>query len=137
MKKTIAATLAGLGATLLLSATSAAAISKLDIGDRATLGPEGTSLTIPVTFQCDVADASIILNVHVTQAKGHRIADGIGIPTASCTGAAQSLNVLVNLSIFGVPGVIPFGHGNAAAQVDGFVPGQQLTVGPRAIKIVG
>lgn len=89
-------------ATLLLAVAASAAISRLDLGSEAQLGPEGASVMIPVTFQCDVSDGLICIDAQVTQTRGNRIANGSGSAQASCTFGPQTVLIEVQ-SFTGVP----------------------------------
>jgi hypothetical protein len=91
-----------LAVALVVPAAASAAISRLDLGPQAELGPEGAFVNVPVTYQCDFFDGSIFISVSVTQSRGNRTADGSGFTEGSCTSSPQTVLVQVR-SFTGVP----------------------------------
>ena len=131
MRKGLATVLVCLTAALMLPTTSSAAISRLDLGPQAELGPEGAFVNVPVTYQCDFFDDRIFIDVRVTQSRGNRIADGFGSAQGTCTGSPQTVLVRVN-SFTGVP----YHQGKAVAQAQAFTAtGFSASDGPEEIRI--
>jgi hypothetical protein len=131
MRKGIAILLACLAATLILAATATAAITRLDLGATADLGPEGAFVLVPVTYQCDFQDTRIFINVRVTQSRGNRFADGSGFAQGDCSsGRPQTLLVQVD-SFSGVP----YHHGSAVATASASTFISQSSDGPEEIRI--
>ncbi len=111
MKMRFAIVVACLAAMLILAIAAPAAISRLDLGAEADLGPEGASVMVPVTFQCDFTDGLIFISVQVTQTRGNRIANGSGSTQSTCGFGPQTVLVEVQ-SFTGVP----YHHGRAVAR---------------------
>ena len=129
MRKRMTIALACLTAALMPLATASAAISRLDLGSEAELGPEGF-VTVPVTYQCDFFDGNIFINVQVTQTRGNRTADGSGFAQGTCTSSPQTLLVEVQ-SFTGVP----YHHGKAVARARGDTFSGSSSDGPEEIQI--
>lgn len=132
MRKGMATVLACVTVALMLPATASAAITRLDLGAQAQLGPEGAFVNVPVTYQCDFFDGNISIGVRVTQSRGNRIADGSGGAQGTCTSSPQTVLVRVD-SFTGVP----YHHGKAVAEASGFTfPGfSSASDGPEEIRI--
>jgi hypothetical protein len=132
MRKGIATVLACVTVSLMLPATASAAITRLDLGPQAQLGPEGAFVTVPVTYHCDFFDGTISISVRVTQSRGNRIADGFGSTQGTCTSSPQTVLVQVE-SFTGVP----YHQGKAVAEASGFTfPGfNSASDGPEQIRI--
>src|SRR5688572_21196169 len=131
MKKGIAILLACLAATLILTASATAAITRFDLGATADLGGEGAFVLVPFTYQCDFQDTTIFVQVRVTQRRGGRLADGQGSASGTCTsGGPQTVLVQVQ-SFTGVP----FSKGTAVASASGQTFMSQSSDGPEEIRI--
>ena len=131
MKLRLAIVGACIAAILILPVAASAAISRLDLGSQAQLGPEGSFVTVPVTYHCDFTDGLIFLNVRVTQSRGNRIADGQGGFQGTCTGGPQTALVEVQ-SFTGVP----YHHGRAVARAfASTITGSSASDGPEEIRI--
>ena len=121
---------------LILPSAASAQINTFQIGSPAQLGPEGASVNVPVTINCDPGFAGNV-DVQVRQAQGKRLIDGFGGAGVTCTGLDQTVIVVVgNMS------GIRFKQGSAAAS--GFVflfnPSTEqfasARIDPQAIRIV-
>lgn len=133
MRKRIVIALACLTAALMPPATASANISRLELGPEAKLRPEGTSVTIPVTYQCEFFDGTIDIFVDVAQSRGNQIAQGSGFANGPCTSSPQTLLIEVQ-SFSGVP----FHQGKAVARASGstFFPNfSSASDGPEEIQI--
>jgi hypothetical protein len=122
-------------AAFMVTSTASAQINTAQIGTTAQLGPEGATITVPVTVNCDVgfvASSGLI----VFQSVGNRLNSGSGSPPnpTTCTGFDQTLSVPVLACCF------PFKQGRAIASGTMFVfnpMGEAVTVtlGPQEIRI--
>ena len=118
---------------LILPSAASAQINTFQIGPQAQLGPEGASLTVPVTINCDpffVGSA----DVTIRQAQGKRLIDGSGGTGVTCDGLDQTVVVTVQ-SLSGVR----FKQGSAAASGFMFLFGPSTvsaSIGPQPIRIV-
>jgi hypothetical protein len=125
---------AALALALALPGSAFAAINKYEIGSSAKLGPEGASLTVPVTVNCDEGDGGF-LTVTVSQTTGHRLAQGSGSSMVTCTGSDQTLAVAVG----NFPGVNAYKKGRASASgtIDTFSMNgsDTATAGPQPIQL--
>ena len=86
--------------TAMLAPSSALAqIDTVSVGE-AALGPDGTSLTLPVTVQCEPGSTFFGAIADVTQRKGNRLIRGSGsvfpFPAPACTGEPQTFSVQVS-----------------------------------------
>lgn len=121
---------------LVIPSTASAQINTFQIGSPAQLGPEGASLNVPVTINCDPGFEGNV-DVDIRQAQGKRLIDGSGSAGVTCTGLDQTLIVVVRSG-----SGIRFKQGSAAASgfLDVFNPstGQfsGASVDPQAIRIV-
>jgi hypothetical protein len=100
-------------ATLAVPSFASAQIDSLSIVD-ARLGPEGASVVVTLTYQCQPGWNAAFGSVDVAQSTGKRLNRAFGLfsnpfPGVPCTGALQTLDVTVNASAF------PFKQGRAAA----------------------
>jgi hypothetical protein len=98
---------------LLTSPASAATPTQLSIG-QATVGPLGTSVSVPLTFTCDPTLNVAFGDANVTMVSGHKLAQGAGsftnaFPGVPCTGASETITVQVNAF-----GAFAFKHSNKA-----------------------
>jgi hypothetical protein len=128
-------------AGLVAAPTAASAqIDSVTIGTP-RLGPEGGSVTVPVTTVCDQGFNVAFADVTLAQSTGHRLATGFGeavnpFPGVPCTGAPQTLVVTVDADAN-----IPFKQGKAAVRATMFVFNPETfdlpseTVGPVATRI--
>jgi hypothetical protein len=131
MKVRLAIVVACMAAMLILPVAGSAAISRLDLGSQAELGPEGAFVLVPVTYQCDFFDMRIFISVQVTQSRGNRIAQGSGSFQGTCTSSPQTALVEVR-SFTGVP----FHHGRAVASAfASTATGFSASDGPEEIRI--
>jgi hypothetical protein len=128
MKVRFAIVVASLAAMLILPVVAPAAITRLDLGAEADLGPEGAFVLVPVTYQCDFTDGMIFISVQVTQSRGNRIASGSGSTQSTCGGVRT---VLVQVQSFNVP----FHHGRAVASAFASTFISQSSDGPEEIRI--
>jgi hypothetical protein len=101
------------GALLATAAPASAQIDSLSIGS-VTLGPERASVTVTLTYQCQVGWNVAFGNVEVVQSTGNRLNRAFGsffndFPGVPCTGAVESRDVTV------AAGAFPFKQGKAAA----------------------
>lgn len=99
-----------LALALVLPGGALAAISTFELGTEATLGPEGATLTVPVTVNCDAGQVGWV-SVTVSQASGHRLAQGSGSTSIACTGSEETLSVPVG----NFPAVNAYKQGKASA----------------------
>ena len=102
-------------AALALPSSAFAQIQSLSVSD-ATLGPEGGSLLLTMTYQCDIGFFAAGY-VEVLQARGKNLVRGSGslpasFPGVPCTGNPETHEVLV-----GNGSDVPYQHGKAAATV--------------------
>ena len=131
MKARLAIVATCVAAILILPVAASAAISRLDLGSRATLGPEGAFVSVPVTYQCDFFDGTIFISVQVTQTRGNRTANGSGFFQGSCTSSPQTALVEVQ-SFTGVP----YHRGSAVARAfANTATGFSASDGPEGIRI--
>jgi hypothetical protein len=129
MKVRFAIVVVTLAAMLVLPVVAPAAITRLDLGAEADLGPEGAFVLVPVTYQCDFTDGMIFISVQVQQSRGNRIASGSGGFQGPCGGGPRT--VLVQVQSFGVP----FHHGRAVASAFASTFISQSSDGPEEIRI--
>jgi len=130
MRKGMATVLACVTVALMLPAIASAAITRLDLGAQAQLGPEGAFVNVPVTYQCDFQDGMIFISVRVTQSRGNRIADGFGSTSGPCDFSPHTVLVQVN-SFTGVP----YHQGKAVAQAFASTFISSTSDGPEEIRI--
>jgi hypothetical protein len=131
MKVRLAIVVACVAANLILPVTASAAISRLDLGSRAELGPEGAFVLVPVTYQCDFFDTRIFISVQVTQSRGNQTANGSGFFQGTCTSGPQTALVEVQ-SFTGVP----YHRGKAVARASAStLTGFSASDGPEEIQI--
>jgi hypothetical protein len=131
MKVRLAIVVTCLAAILILPVAASAAISRLDLGPQAELGPEGAFVRVPITYQCDFFDGGIFISVQVTQSRGNRTANGSGFFQGSCTSSPQTVLVEVQ-SFTGVP----YHHGKAVARASASTfTGSSASDGPEEIRI--
>lgn len=86
--------LAALAVALLAPSVASAQINAVQIGPTATLGPEGATVIVPVTVNCDAGYQGSVY-VRLRQAQGRRLIDGSGYAPVSCDGSTQTLTVIV------------------------------------------
>jgi hypothetical protein len=131
MRVRLAIVVACMAAILILPVATSAAISRLDLGSQAELGPGGSFVLVPITYQCDFVDMRIFISVQVTQTRGNRIADGSGFHQGTCTSSPQTALVEVR-SFTGVP----YHHGRAVARASAStITGFSASDGPEEIRI--
>jgi hypothetical protein len=97
---------------------------------QAALGPDGSFVMVPVTYQCDFVDGMIFISVQVRQSRGNRIANGSGSFQGSCTSNQQTALVEVQ-SFSGVP----YHRGKAVARAFASTFTGSASDGPEAIQI--
>jgi hypothetical protein len=95
---------------LVVPSGAAAQITSISIG-RAQLGPQGASLSVPVTVQCDSGWTLDSVFVSVAQRSGRFLAQGSGFASwgAPCVGPGTIIVPVTNFSF------VAFKKGNAAA----------------------
>jgi len=69
-------------------------VVSVGVGDPATLVAKGAAVSVPVDVTCP-AGSTGYLSVRVTERAGSRIASGFGSSSVVCTGAPQTVDVLV------------------------------------------
>jgi len=84
-------------AALAVPSSALAQIDSLSVSD-ARLGPEGATVVVTLTVQCQPGWNIAFGDVSVAQATGHKLAQGSGsffnnFPGVPCTGAPQSQDV--------------------------------------------
>ena len=121
---------AALALALVVPGSALAAINTFEIGPEATLGPEGATLTVPVTVNCDSGFGSV--SVTVSQSSGHRLAQGSGQMLVSCTGSDETVQVPVG----NFPAVNAYKKGRATASATVFTSGGTASAGPQEIQII-
>ena len=99
-------------ATLAVPSSASAQIDSLSITD-ARLGPEGASVTVTLTYQCQPGWNVAFGSAEVAQSTGKRLNRGFGsfsnpFPGVPCTGTLQSREVVVSATAF------PFKQGRVA-----------------------
>lgn len=101
MRYTRATLVAGMATAALLAPSAALAqVDSLSVsGGR--LGPEGATVVVDLTYQCDVSYNAAFGNVSVAQSTGHKLAQGSGFffndfPGQPCTGSPQTREVVVS-----------------------------------------
>lgn len=138
LRAAIAVAVFTLGGLLIASPVSAQA-SQISLG-KATLGPEGATVVVPVTVVCDVGLNIAGVFVYVMQSTGNTLAQAYGQdysynPTA-CTGAPQTYVVVAYDN-----GSVAFKRGGAAvtASVYTYDPATNTyssnTVGPVEVRL--
>lgn len=131
MKVRLAILVTCISAILILPLAAPAAISRLDLGSQAELGPEGAFVLVPVTYQCDFFDVRIFISVQVTQSRGNQTANGSGFHEGTCTGGPQTALIEVQ-SFTGVP----YHRGRAVARAfASTITGFTSSDGPEEIRI--
>ena len=82
---------------LVVPSSAAAQISSISIG-RAQLGPQGASLSVPVTVQCDSGWTLNFVSVSVAQKSGRFLAQGSGFASwgAPCVGPGTIIVPVTN-----------------------------------------
>ncbi len=102
---------------IVVPASAVAQITSISIG-QAQLGPQGASLSVPVTVQCDFGWNLGSVNVNVVQKSAHFLAQGNGFADwfgAPCVGPGTRIVTVTDY------GVIAFKPGKAAATANVFV----------------
>lgn len=125
---------------LVIPAAASAQVDQVSIGDP-QLGPEGASVSVPLTIVCDVGYNIAFGDVSVAQSTGHKLALGFGsfsndFPGVPCTGASQTVTATVTTATS-----FAFKQGKASGSADvsvfnpvtGDLPTE--SVGPQAIRI--
>jgi len=87
-------------AALAVPSSALAQIDSLSVSD-ARLGPEGATVAVTLTVQCQPGWNIAFGDASVVQATGHKLAQGSGsffndFPGVPCTGAPQSRDVTVS-----------------------------------------
>jgi hypothetical protein len=130
--------LRGLTATAALAVAlvipgSALAANAMEIGATATLGPEGATVTVPVTVSCEPGyyDSYGYVSINLSQASGHRLTQGSGYASVECTGSAETVQVEVG----NFPGVNTWKKGKATVSGSVYSSGGSSSVGPQEIQI--
>jgi hypothetical protein len=128
---------AALTVAFVVPSTASAQINTAQIGTTAQLGPEGASLTFPVTVNCDPGFTITGIGVEVIQSSGKVLTRGVGgIGGIECTGSDQVLGL--GVSTFSAS---PYKQGKASAggqiNVFNFATGEPgfATMGPQEIRI--
>ena len=95
---------------LVVPSSAVAQISSISVG-RAQLGPQGASLLVPVTVQCDSGWTLNFVSVSVAQKSGRFLAQGSGFASwgAPCVGPGTIIVSVTNSSF------VAFKKGSAAA----------------------
>jgi hypothetical protein len=98
LRATIVAAIAT--AALAVPSSALAQIDSLSVSD-ARLGPEGSTVVVTLTVQCQAGWNIAFGDMNVAQATGHKLAQGAGsffndFPGVPCTGAPQSQDVTVS-----------------------------------------
>ena len=79
---------------LILPGAASAQSNTFEIGSTAELGPEGASLNLPVTINCDPGfDGSTFFEIR--QAQGKRLIDGTGFAPVTCDGLDHTVIALI------------------------------------------
>lgn len=128
------------GAALAVPSSALAQIDSLSISD-GQLGPEGATVVVTLTVQCQPGWNIAFGSVSVAQSIGHKLVQGSGFfsnpfPGVPCTGAPQSQTVTA--STFGP---LAFKQGKAAAtgSLAVFDPSTGTlvseSIGPEAIRL--
>jgi hypothetical protein len=117
---------------LVVPSAAAAQISSISIG-QAQLGPQGASLSVPVTVQCDSGWTLDFVNVSVAQKSGRFLAQGSGFASwgAPCVGPGTIVVPVTNSSF------VAYKKGSAVATANvGVVgPGFFTSTATQTIKI--
>ncbi len=100
------------GSAILVPGTASAQVNTFQIGTNAKLGPEGATVSVPVTVNCDPGLIAFP-TVNLSQSTGHRLVQGSGgsYQSIDCTGSDQTVNVQVG----NYPGVTAWKQGRASA----------------------
>ena len=104
---------AAIAALVLGSATAASAAHTVEVEDTGTLLAKGAGVIVPVTVTCAPSTSPFpfpgagTVTVTLTQRAGNRVAQASGTATAVCTGAPQTVDVLLTA------GDVAFKHGTA------------------------
>jgi hypothetical protein len=124
---------AAIALALVLPGSALAAPNTMEIGMTATLGPEGATVTVPVTVNCDPDDYGSYgyVTVTVAQASGHRLTQGSGQASVPCTGSDETVDVQVG----NFPGVNTYKKGKATASASIFTYDGSISAGPQEIQI--
>jgi hypothetical protein len=101
-------------AALSVPSTALAQIESLSISD-ARLGPEGASVTVTMTYQCEVGWNAAFGDVEIAQSTGFRLVQGFGyfeneFPGVPCTGSPETQEIVVHSD-----GPFAFKQGRATA----------------------
>ena len=124
---------AALTVALVIPSTASAQINTFQIGSTAQLGPEGASLTVPVTINCEAGSTGDV-GLDIRQAQGKRLIDGNGFESVTCTGENQTVIVLIRNNTGS-----RFKQGSAAANGVLFITAPVFAVAfvdPQPIRIV-
>jgi hypothetical protein len=89
-------------APVAVPSSALAQVDSLSVSD-ARLGPEGATVVVTLTVQCQPGWNIAFGDVSVAQSSGHKLAQGSGsfanaFPGVPCTGAPQSQDVTVSTS---------------------------------------
>jgi hypothetical protein len=98
---------------LVVPASGIAQIRSISIGN-ATLGPQGASVSLPLTVQCDPGWNLAFTNASVAQSTGHKLAQGSGFFFENFPGVPCSTPVTVTLTV-GDTSSFAFKQGKAAS----------------------
>ena len=121
---------------LILPSAASAQINTFQIGSPAQLGPEGATVNVPVTINCEPGFEGGV-DVFIRQAQGKRLIDGSGSAGVICTGENQTVIVVVQSG-----SGIRFKQGSAAASASMFLFNPSTNrftsarIDPQAIRIV-
>jgi hypothetical protein len=109
-------------AALVLPSSALAQITSVSVGN-AQLGPEGASVSLPVTVQCEPDWNLAFADVSVAQATGHKLAQGSGFFSEPFPGVPCSTPVTLTITVSDFSS-FAFKQGGAAATatVDVFNP---------------
>jgi hypothetical protein len=117
---------------LVVPSVATAQISSITIG-QASLGPQGASLSVPVTVQCDFGWTLEFVSVSVAQKSGRFLAQGSGFASwgAPCVGPGTIVIPVTNSSF------VAYKKGSAAATANVEVggPGFAMQTATQTIKI--
>jgi hypothetical protein len=124
---------AAMALALALPGSALAAPNTMEIGTTATLGPEGATVTVPVTVNCDPDPYGSFgyVTVTVAQASGHRLAQGSGSTSVPCTSSDETVDVQVG----NFPGVNTYKKGRATASASIYTYDGSSSAGPQEIQI--
>lgn len=109
-------------AALAVPAGAIAQISSISIGD-GQLGPEGASVSVPVTVQCDPGWNLAFVGVSVAQSSGHKLAQGSGFFSENFPGVPCDSPTTATVSVSDTsPFAFKQGGAAASAEVEVFDP---------------